>query len=115
MQLDLISPSFSAARVLRDTGMQCAADHADRESEGWTDRAYVFLVDYVAANRGRAFMAEDVRASAEAEGLPPPPDNRAWGSVVSRAARLRIIKRIGYGAQKSVTCHCSPKSIWVSK
>jgi hypothetical protein len=115
VQLDLISTSISVARVLRDVGMQRAADHADRESEGWSDLAYGFLVDYVAANRGRAFMAEDVRSRAEAEGLPAPPDNRAWGSVISRAARRRIINRIGYGAQKSVSCHCSPKSIWVAK
>jgi len=115
MQLDLISPEVSVSRVLRDVGMQRAADHADRVEEGWSDRAHGFLVDYVAANRGRAFMAEDIRASAESEGLPPPPDNRAWGSVVSRAVRASIIKRMGYGAQKSVTCHCSPKSIWVAR
>jgi hypothetical protein len=84
-------------------------------SEGWSDRAYSFLVDYVGANPSRAFMAEDVRASAEAEGLPPPPDNRAWGGVVARAARAKVIRRLGYGAQKSVTCHCSPKSIWVGR
>ncbi len=115
MQLTLLTPDVSAARLARDAGMQQAMDHADRVIDDWSERAYSFLVDFVGANPARAFMAEDVRVSAEGEGLPPPPDNRAWGGVVARAARSKIVKRLGYGAQKSVSCHCSPKSIWVSR
>lgn len=115
MQLDLLDPSVSAARVLRNAGMETAARHADAVVDGWSDRAYAFLVDYVGANRQRRFMAEDVRVAAEETGFPGPPDNRAWGAVVAKAARKHLIKRIGYGPQSSASCHCSPKSIWVAK
>lgn len=115
MRFDLLSTSVSAARILRDAGMSAAIQHADAVSEGWSDRAYSVLVDFVGANPSRAFMAEDVRASAEKEGLPLPPDNRAWGGVVARDARAKVIRRMGYGAQKSVTCHCSLKSTWIGK
>ena len=115
MQLDLLDPSVSAARVLRDAGMEMAANHADAVVDGWSDRAYAFLVDYVGANKSRRFMAEDVRVAAEETGFPIPPDNLAWGAVVARAARKKLIKRIGYGPQASATCHCSPKSIWVAR
>lgn len=115
MQLDLISTSISAARLLRDVGMETAARHADAVDEGWSDRAYQFLVDFVGANPAGRFMAEDVRAEAGRQGLPLPPDNRAWGFVVARAAKAKIIKRVGYGPQTSASCHCSPKSIWVKR
>ena len=46
MQLDLITPDVSAARIARDVGMQQAQDHADRVIDDWSERAYGFLVDY---------------------------------------------------------------------
>lgn len=115
MQLDLIDPEISAARLLRDAGMETAVRHADAVDEGWSDRAYQFLVDFVGANPVGRFMAEDVRSAAEKNWLPLPPDNRAWGFVVARAAKAKIIKRVGYGPQTSASCHCSPKSIWVKR
>ena len=65
MQLDLIDPGISAARVLRDAGMDTAMRHADAVSAGWSDSACQVLVDFIGANPARRFMAEDVRAEAE--------------------------------------------------
>lgn len=115
MQLDLIQPAVSAARVLRDAGMETAVRHADAVVDGWSERAYQFLLDFIGANPRRRFMAEDVRADAEAAGLPLPPDNRAWGAVIAKAAKRKLIRRIGFGPQTSITCHCSPKSIWIKR
>jgi len=113
MQLDLFSPAIQAERIARDRGMATAAAHAGRVHSDWSDRAFDFFRDHVATLDRRArFMAEDVRAAAEAAGMPAPPDARAWGAVTSRAARERIIKRVGYGPQRSAGCHMAPKSIW---
>lgn len=61
------------------------------------------------------FMAEDVREFARGvDGFEDPPDGRAWGSVVMRAAKAGIIKRIGYAPMKSPNCHANPKSVWRS-
>lgn len=114
MQLDLISPDISAARLLRDEGMQRAIGHADSVDEGWSDRAYSMLVDFLARSGGRAFFAEEIRIEAEAAGFPAPPDRRAWGAVVNRAVRAGVVRRIGYGPQQSPNSHCAPKSIWVA-
>jgi hypothetical protein len=38
MQLDLITPDVSAARIARDVGMQQAQDHADRVIDDWSER-----------------------------------------------------------------------------
>lgn len=115
MQLDLITSDVSAARTARDVGMQQAQDHADRVIDDWSERAYGFLVDYSAANPGRAFMGEDVRAAAASAGFPEPPDSRAWGPVVSRAFKAKIIKRIGYGPKRGPSSHCAPQSIWMTR
>lgn len=111
MQLDLLTPEVCAERVLRNAGMAAAAANADRMTPRWCDRAFEFLTDYVATNEA-PFMTEEVRAAAEKNGLPPPPDRRAWGSVTTRAVREGFIKRIGYGPQRAAGCHCAPKSIW---
>lgn len=65
MQLDLLDPSVSAARVLRDAGMETAARHADAVVDGWSDRAYAFLagapsvlVAYGYENRGALMSSE---------------------------------------------------------
>ena len=111
MQLELLTPDMSAERAMRDRGMNMAADCAERSLSGWNEAAMAFFIDFVAMNAG-SFMTEEVRKLAEREGLPKPPDSRAWGSVVTRAVKLRLIKRIGYGPQSAAGCHMAPKSIW---
>jgi hypothetical protein len=112
-QFDMLTSDVQAERISRDAGMATAAAHADRVTPGWTEAAYEFFVGWVAAKpRKFRFMAEDVRADADKAGVAAPPDARAWGIVVTRAARFRIIKRAGYGPQRAAGCHMAPKSIW---
>ena len=94
-------------------GMEAAADHAERENEGWNQMAFEAFVRYVAAVK-EPFMTEEVRWYAEALGVPEPPDNRAWGAVAMRAKRAGLIVSTGYAPQKSVNTHRSPKTLWKS-
>lgn len=96
-------------------GAGTAAAHADRETGGtWSDTAWQFLVDFGKGRKGQPFMTEDVRAHAELrKAVPIPPDNRAWGSIVMRASRARLIRRIGYAPMKDPKCHANPKAVWV--
>jgi len=101
---------FTAAMEARDLGIQRAADHANAVESEWTGQALGLLVAF-AKDVGRAFLIEEARLYAEANGLPPPPDARAWGSVTRRAsAKKRIEKTGGVGAAAS--SHCSPKPLW---
>lgn len=112
-QLDMMTPDVQAERIARDAGMATAAAHADRVTPGWSQTAYEFFVGWVATKpRYFKFMAEDVRAVANTAGIEAPPDARAWGAVVTRAARERVIRRVGYGPQRAAGCHMAPKSIW---
>jgi hypothetical protein len=104
----------SLGQQLAIFGAEAAAAHADRVHGTWSDAAWDFLVRFGQAQKGRPFMAEDVRAHAELrKAVPLPPDNRAWGSIVMRAAKARLIRRVDYAPNKSPSCHGSPKSVWV--
>jgi hypothetical protein len=99
---------FKAARERRDTGMQRAADHANRVEPEWSDKAYRLAVKMFEI-RDASFLAEDVVRSL-AGVIPDPPDKRAWGHIFQRAARNGVIEKIGYAP--AATSNCSPKVLW---
>lgn len=78
----------------------------------WSDVALQFIRVYALKNRKVKFIAEDVVDAALEYGLQPPPDKRAWGSPFSKAAKMGIIRRCGYGVSKNR--HCSPTPLWQS-
>jgi len=99
------APAVPAERL---AAAQDAADHADREHGGaWAADAMRHLLDF--ASRAPApWLAEDALATAIASGLPEPPDRRAWGAVVSTAARRGLIRRVEFRLDH----YGSPKSRW---
>lgn len=113
-QHDLFNPR-TAGRKLAEAGAEVAALNADRVSGGeWTTRAWDFFVSFGQNTRGNQFMAEDVRHEAErSKKVPSPPDRRAWGAIILRAAKARLIVRTGYASNKDPSCHGSPKAVWV--
>lgn len=103
----------SQAQIERDNGIARAADHADRVSPTWTDRAAALLVQYtLTLPVGECITSEGVREYAELQGLPPPPDLRTWGAVMVRAAKAGHIKRVGYVNAKNPKVHCTVVSLW---
>lgn len=100
-------------RALAELGAERAADRADREIGDWSERAWAFFTEYARsmARSGKTFMAEDVRAAASGT-VPEPPDGRAWGVVILKASKRRLIRRTGFAPMKSANCHANPKSVW---
>lgn len=98
---------FTTARAKRDAGMQRAADHAERVTDGWQDAALAHLRSFAATHD--RFLIEDVVVASKGI-VPTAPDSRAWGAVVLRAARERIIEKCGYAPAR--TSNCSIKPIW---
>lgn len=97
--------NLDQARAQRDAGMQQALEHAQRVDESWPEQAFRHLIDY--AETHETFISHNVT-----EGLPAPTDDRAWGNIFVRAAKVGIIKRIGYGV--SHRRHASPTPLWQS-
>ena len=97
----------AVARVRRDDGIQRAVDHADRVSHAWSVLAYQTLIEYIRYT-DTYFLAEDFTGYALARHVPKPPDNRAFGAIIQRAARAGLIVKAGYREDR----YCSPKTLW---
>lgn len=103
-----------SAQQLADEGMKRAADHADavQPEPKWTDQAYAFFLRY--AEKNTLFMTEDVRVWSYQNGLPHPPDGRAWGHVTVRAKKERIIQTDHYQKTKYPPAHATPREVFRS-
>ena len=99
--------THSEALADRDSGIERAAEKAERIEPGWIDAAVGHVLTFALKRWPEPFLAEDVRAYAEGLGLPQPTDGRAWGHVLKAAAKRGIVTRAGFGASKS--SNLSPK------
>jgi hypothetical protein len=98
------------ARQARDKGIKRAVDHADKDTEKWSDIAYGFLKEFIRIQK-QSFLAEDFRM-AVTELIPEPPHNRAFGGLFMRAAKAGLITRVGFGPVKNWKAHRANASIW---
>ena len=103
--------TLELGQKLRDKGIQQAVDHANIETENWSENAYRFLLEYIKTKINGRFMAEDAR-EASAGIVPEPPSKRAWGGIIVRAVRSGKIKRAGFMTVKNEKAHCTPATLW---
>ncbi len=103
--------SIDFARAARDEGVKQALDHADREVEGWSDLALLFLRKYATGHE--YFSPEDVTEAAGSWGLIQPPDKRSWGGVYLRAQNLGLILRSDRSYQRRFG-HATKSFLWKS-
>jgi hypothetical protein len=95
----------------RDRGMAKASGHAESVSAHWNDDADRALRVFLRARDG-GFLAEDFVAWTRwNRDIVQPPDGRAWGAVLNRAARAGLIRKLGYAPAN--TSNRSPKCLWV--
>lgn len=94
--------------ILRNKGINKAVLHANSAAPGWTDRALQMLDLYPL----QKFMVEEVREWAYANGLDEAVNDRAWGGVISKAARCGMVLHIGYRVVKNPNAHATPASYW---
>lgn len=108
--LDLIAEGTT----LREKGMQQAIDHADRNFPAWSERAYGFLKKWLNELRpGKHFKTEDFRIKMELDELiERPPSDRAYGSLITRAAKAGLIRKIGHGTVVNPKAHRCYASLW---
>lgn len=113
---------MSAAFDLVIEGAERAAAHANavHPSPRWVEHAYAAACVFTDLSKwagapGADFLAEDIRAFAEANGVPRAPDERAWGAVILRLSRDGVIRKTGeYRPMKNPASHCNPKAVWTA-
>ncbi len=100
------------ARVGRDKGMRESVEHADAEIPQWSDLAVGWVKIYARANPGKAFSTLECRKFAYSRGFMEPPDGRAWGAVMVRAVRERVIESAGAAITGDAKSHARIMSVW---
>lgn len=111
--LDLMGVAGPSTQDMADAGMQQAVDHADAVEPGWSEQAYAMFLEYAADHF--EFMTEDVRVWAHENGLPQPPDGRAWGAVTHRAIRAKLVVCDRYRKTRIPPAHATPRPVWRSQ
>lgn len=97
---------------LRDEGIAIAEAHAAAFVPEWASLAAGYLSAAIHSAALERFQTTDFRKWAEARGLPKPPDPRAYGGVMKRAAHAGIIVADGYAPKGDSQAHCCPAVIW---
>jgi hypothetical protein len=101
---------FDNATYLRDRGIKRSKQNADVQIDQWSEKAFTFLKEFISLAE-YPFMAEDVRNHPDCT-VPEPPSKRAWGAILVRAAKLGLIRRVGYRETKNPWAHRTPATLW---
>jgi hypothetical protein len=95
-----------------DLGRQGMELAAARAGPIWAEAAFDRLASFA---RGCAyFTTEQMKAWAYAQGLVQPENESAWGGVVVRAKRERIIRFVDYVPAEQSSRHGAPNRRWQS-
>lgn len=100
-------------KELKEEGMAASTSNADNKIARWSVLAYNILEVFVRTRKIReTFMAEDIRKYATDLGLKNPPSQRAWGSLIVKAKREKIIEFAGYNQVKNPKAHMANAGLW---
>lgn len=96
----------------RDEGIRQATEHADAEQPipKWSEQADKYVTMMIDRRGFKPFLFEEMVEAAKRDGVPEPPDGRAWGGVARRLAKKGLIRNMGYA--KAKTSNLSPKVLW---
>lgn len=105
----MIQLNMELGNKLREAGMAQAVDHANAVHQDWSEKAFEFLKVFIKSNP--MFMTEDLRYASQGI-VPSPASQRAWGSIIRRAALEGLIFRSGYGQVKNSKAHRANAGVW---
>jgi hypothetical protein len=92
-------PFITRTRMARKLGEEAAnkaADRADQDAPGFSERALEHIRKTIlTAAPDAQLRGEDIVNSAKVAGIRPP-DDRAFGSIFSKAIRLGFIEPVGF-------------------
>ncbi len=96
----------------RDQGIARAVGHADAEQScpKWSIQAEAYAEMMIGRRGYKPFLMEEIVAAAKRDGVPSPPDGRAWGHIIVALAKRGVVRKMGYAS--AATSNCSPKVLW---
>lgn len=92
-----------------ERGIRRSAEHAEAVEPGWAASCYRVLCDYARDGRAEPFTSEDFRDFLASIRFPVPVP-KALGGVFQKAARAKVIQRVGFANSRDR--HCSPIPLW---
>jgi hypothetical protein len=98
-----------AKRAAQD-GIDRAVAAADRSIAGWSDFAFDFIKLWASANSGKRAIGHDIVQASIAAGIAQPPNPKAWGGPIQRAARIGVIRKVGTAPDPNR--HTNPVPLW---
>lgn len=110
-QNEILEPT---GHELMKKGMGAALENANRQIENWGDIAYDFLVQYFKEHPNEKIQVEKIR-QASVGVVPPPPNNKAWGGIVTRAKSKGIVIKTGVAPVTEASAHRGYASVWQLK
>lgn len=96
--------------AIAQAGIDQAVAAADRAVEGWSERALEFIRLWALDNIGKRFIGTDIVQASIAAGITQPPNAKAWGGPIQRAARARFIRKVGTAPDPNR--HGNPVPLW---
>lgn len=105
-------PVVTQESVIKNQAVLSAIGNASSIKDEWARAAFVFLLNYSAANA--SFTSEDLRIAGMGK-VPDTQDSRAWGPVLKIAAKRGIIKKEGFKKGIMAHCHRATKTLWESQ
>lgn len=102
--------NISFARTERDKGIEKAKRNADRVHDSWSDRCYDLFRLFVRLKDG-SFRIEEFRDWVVNK-IEKPPSLRAYGAITMKAARVGLIRHVGYAKVKNARAHMANCAVW---
>lgn len=97
------------ARDARDAGIATAVEHASAVMPGWPQLAFEALAEY--AKHHPTFTIEQARKAMD---VPPPPNTKAWGGIITKAMRAGIVEAAGWTQAEDPKVHANLVTLWHS-
>ncbi len=112
---EFVELTNAKAAAGRDKGISKAEAHAASEHAQWPELAAGYLdrfMRFSCSLQGGRFQTTHFRHWAEVQGLPSPPDPRAYGGIIRRAAKAGRIVADGYACKPDESSHACPAVVW---
>jgi hypothetical protein len=104
-----VTPATEARREAQE-GIDRAVEAADREVASWSDNALAWVKLYATLNRGKRVIGADIVQASIAHKIIQPPNPKAWGGPIQRAARAGYIVKVGTAPDPNR--HTNPVPLW---
>jgi len=108
----MVQATIDFGKAARDEGMHRAITHANQVVENWSERVFDAFKEYLILTQKQPFQIEDFRAWI-GDRIPPPPHNRAFGSIATKAIKAGLIERIGFAPVKNPKAHRANSAVWI--